>query len=84
MPNNVFKFYDYIREANPEVYIFGADMAGKAIMRLLRDNHVIIDGFIDNNKNKCFVEVDGVYVFLNSLRTINKSAVILIGINLHS
>ena len=38
-----------------------------------------ISGFLDNNRNKCFVELDGVYVHhADRLEDVDKDSVILI------
>jgi MoaA/NifB/PqqE/SkfB family radical SAM enzyme len=79
VPRNANAFYEYLRQTKSPIYIFGSDIAGKAVAKLLEGDGFQIQGFLDNNQNKCFVEIGGVYVFhSDSLDEINKNAVILI------
>ncbi len=73
------QFLNFVNDAQREIYIFGADIAGKAVAQLLTDQGITISGFFDNNRNKCFVELDGVYVHhSDELENVDKDSVILI------
>ncbi len=79
VPLNMMDFPNFIKKNNNTVYIFGADIAGKAIANLLKRSEINISGFLDNNRNKCLVELDGVKVHhADLLSKIDKESVILI------
>ena len=79
VPREAADFFDYLNKTQFPVYIFGADIAGKAVSKLLSQNGSKVQGFIENNQNKCFVGLDGIYVFhSNSMIEFNKNSVILI------
>jgi len=79
VPLNFKRFLEFVREGQHEVYIFGADIAGKAIAKLLTNVGVTVSGFLDNNKNKCFVELDRIHVYHSDhLQDVRESSVILI------
>ena len=79
VPREAADFFDYLNKTQFPVYIFGADIAGKAVSKLLSQNGSKVQGFIENNQNKCFVDLDGIYVFhSNSMIEFNKNSVILI------
>ena len=74
---NILKSYSL---ENKEIYIFGADIVGKVIMEILEKNKIFIDGFIDNNKNKCSQEIKDYKVehAPTKLLKIKKDSIILI------
>ena len=73
------RFFNFVKSTNSNVYIFGADIAGKVIKRLLDKSEIKVSGFIDNNKNKCANVIDDIPVFHSeSLRYFDKNSVILI------
>lgn len=79
VPPNFKRFLEFVRVGQHEVYVFGADIAGKAIAKLLTNEGVTVSGFLDNNKNKCFVELDRIYVYHSDhLQNVPKTSVILI------
>ena len=79
LPNEFGAFQKYVTRKALPVYIFGADIAGKAVANLLDQSGVTVQGFLDNNRNKCFVDLDGVYVFhADTLADLSKDSVILI------
>jgi sulfatase maturation enzyme AslB (radical SAM superfamily) len=63
---NYSEFLNIARESSRDVYIFGADIAGKAVQKILEKEGVNVAGFLDNNKNKCNTEVNRVFVYDNS------------------
>jgi hypothetical protein len=79
LPNEFDAFQKYVTRKELPVYIFGADIAGKAVANLLGQSGIAVQGFLDNNRNKCFVDLDGVYVFhADTLVDLSKDSVILI------
>ena len=79
VPRDESSFVNFCKENNAEVYIFGADITGKILNLLLKSKNIKVKGFIDNNRNKCNVELSGVSVFhADELATIDKNAVFLI------
>ena len=79
VPLEFREFLNFVNDGQREIYIFGADIAGKAVAQLLADQGMTISGFLDNNRNKCFVELDGVYVHhADRLEDVDKDSVILI------
>jgi len=63
-----------------KIYIFGADIVGKVVMKILEENKINIEGFLDNNKNKCFEKINNLPVehAPKKLLTIEKDSIILI------
>tara|TARA_B100000686_G_scaffold352831_1_gene456164 strand:- start:1981 stop:3273 length:1293 start_codon:yes stop_codon:yes gene_type:complete len=79
VPKKKEEFLAFCKENEHEVYIFGADIAGKILNLLLRSFDLHIDGFIDNNKNKCGELLSNVpVVHAASLNEISKDSVFLI------
>ena len=80
VPSQVSDFVDYVSSSHVDVYIFGADISGKIVKKILDRNQVSVKGFVDNNKNKTDVILDGAYVYHapDFIRTANKEAVVLI------
>ena len=79
VPREAEDFFNYLTKTQYSVYIFGADIAGKAVSKLLSQNGWQVQGFIENNQNKCFVTIDGIYVFHSeSMIEFDKNSVILI------
>ena len=79
VPREAVDFFNYLTKTQYPVYIFGADIAGKAVSKLLSQNGWQVQGFIENNQNKCFVAIDGIYVFHSeSMIEFDKNSVILI------
>ena len=74
VPRDESSFVNFCKENNAEVYIFGADITGKILNLLLKSKNIKVKGFIDNNRNKCNVELSGVSVFhADELATIDKN-----------
>ena len=79
VPFEVSGFTEFVRNNSFDIFIFGADIAGKAVAQLLKKNGIEIKCFIDNNNNKCFVDIDGKHVFHSSkLPELDKNSVVLI------
>ena len=53
IPDNINEFALHVNKSQSDVYIFGADIAGKVLPKILKDEGINVRGFIDNNKNKC-------------------------------
>ncbi|MEJ8675819.1 radical SAM protein [Chromobacterium amazonense] len=53
---------NYINQQQPEIVIFGADIAGKVTAQILKSKNIPVAFFVDNNKNKCDGFIDGVRV----------------------
>lgn len=73
-------FQKYISDSKSKIYIFGADIAGKIMLKILRLKGIDVEGFVDNNKNKCNLSIDGLPVLHSSLALgiVPKTAVFLI------
>ena len=52
MPQEFSDFIEYYNNKKPDIYIFGADIAGKVTQHILKINNIFIQAFLDNNKNK--------------------------------
>ena len=63
IPSSVEGFMEHINNiVEPQIFIFGADIAGKIVKKIFDELGVNVSGFIDNNKNKTDVVLDGVNV----------------------
>jgi len=62
IPDDFDGFQQFVSSHNYPVFIFGADIVGKILAELLKSRGIKVDAFIDNNKNKCDVEINGVPV----------------------
>ena len=79
VPFELHGFTNFVMENRSQVFVFGADIAGKAVAQLLKKNGLEINCFIDNNDNKCSMEIDGKHVHHSSkLSEIDKNSVVLI------
>ena len=79
VPQDFKKFLDFVSRQHYEVYIFGADIAGKAVQKILQSEGVKVKGFLDNNKNKCDIELNGIHVHhAPHLDTLSKDSIVLI------
>jgi len=79
VPHDYDGFMKFVGAGENDIYIFGADIAGKAIQKLLISKNFEIRGFFDNNRNKCDVDLNGTPVLHSEkLDTIDTEAVILI------
>jgi MoaA/NifB/PqqE/SkfB family radical SAM enzyme len=84
MKVNLFHKYDnfltYLSiHPKKEVYIFGADIAGKVIMEILKKKKISIAGFLDNNKNKCNKKISDVNVYHSKrLETLERENTIIL------
>jgi hypothetical protein len=80
VPSELNALQNHIRQSLLPVYLFGADIAGKVVMRMLSEVGIRVEGFIDNNKNKCATPLDGVEVHHapEVLGVLGRDAVILI------
>jgi hypothetical protein len=80
VPTSPVDFQNYVQSSDRKIYIFGADIAGKIMLKIMRAKGIDVEGFIDNNKNKCGVPIDGVPVHQANvvLASIPKAAIFLI------
>jgi len=80
LPYEVEDFVKHVKDSELDVYIFGADIAGKIVSRMLKSFGVNVSGFVDNNKNKTLVPIDSSPVVHapTFLESAPKSAVVLI------
>lgn len=80
IPDDLVGFSEHVSISCSEVFIFGADIAGKVIKQIIEHEKINVSGFIDNNKNKTDVDLDGVFVYhaLEFFEKKSKSAVIVI------
>jgi len=79
IPQDYPTFLDLVKGKHRAIYIFGADIAGKAVQKILDSDGVTVEGFIDNNRNKCDIVLNGVYVYQASkLDSLPKDTVFLI------
>jgi len=80
IPTNPANFQKFVRDSDSKIYIFGADIAGKVMLKIMRNKGIDIEGFIDNNNNKCGKTIDGVSVLHANtvLPSIPKSTIFLI------
>ena len=79
VPQEANAFFSFVKRSNNDVFIFGADIAGKVVKRLLDKSDLKVSGFIDNNRNKCAEAIDNIPVFhAESLNQLDKNSVILI------
>ena len=80
LPNINDELIKYINlNKNNEIYIFGADIAGKVVQQIFKKNNIFINGYLDNNLNKCKDRIDDTEVFHSSyLNKIDRSSAILV------
>lgn len=80
IPDDINTFAQHVLEHKLDVYIFGADIAGKVLHKILKEQGIHVSGFIDNNKNKCNELIDQIEVLhaTEKLAAIRKTAAILI------
>jgi len=79
VPREYRSFLDFVKTSKSDVYIFGADIAGKAVQKILERERVLTKGFLDNNKNKCGVSLNNVFVFhAPHLENIPKDSIVLV------
>jgi len=79
VPQDFRKFLDFVSLQHCEIYIFGADIAGKAVQKILQSEGIKVKGFLDNNKNKCDIELNGIRVHhAPHLDTLSKDSIVLI------
>jgi hypothetical protein len=73
IPSNPLKFSEYITEKQADILIFGADIAGKILLKILNSKGFVVKGFLDNNKNKCEFQIDSIPVYHAPNFLINES-----------
>ena len=79
IPSRFSEFLMFVKNRNLPVYIFGADIAGKVVSEILKNNGVEITAYLDNNKNKCENKINEVEVKHSTyLDTIDRNVIILI------
>ncbi len=79
VPQKYQEFLEFYAVNNYCVYIFGADIAGKVVQKIIASDGVVTDGFIDNNKNKCDVSLNSVHVYHSAkLDDLPRDSIILI------
>lgn len=78
-PSSQQALLEYILQQQCQVLIFGADIAGKVVAEILKSAGVTPHAFIDNNKNKCELALNGIPVWhASALQNTDRSALILI------
>ena len=80
IPRKYDDLLEFHKNSNLNIYIFGADIAGKVVQNILSLNDVRVKGFLDNNKNKCFKKINDIEVYhaAEHLQKIDKQSIILI------
>ena len=80
IPTQPDLFSNYFKNNSNKIYIFGADIAGKILLKILRDKKYNVEGYIDNNKNKCDKKIDDITVHhaTSFLPTLDKNSIIFI------
>ena len=79
VPKEMVEFEAFARHSGLPVYIFGADIAGKVINELLKRGGIEVEGFIDNNTNKCGKTINEVDVFhASKLNLLDRDSIMLI------
>ena len=80
VPSEINELKKYVCDTHTDIYIFGADISGKIVKKILDRNELKIKGFIDNNKNKTDIMMDDVYVLHapDFIKSANKESVVLI------
>ena len=80
IPTSPTNFQQYVQASDSKIYIFGADIAGKIMLKIMRSKGIDVAGFVDNNKNKCGIPIDGLSVLHANadLASIPKTAIFLI------
>lgn len=79
VPSDFAGFKAFVADHDFPVLIFGADIVGKMLAELLHRHRIRLDYFVDNNKNKCGVELCGVPVrHASELGAETRDAVVLI------
>lgn len=80
VPSEPSSFVEYVNSINGKVYIFGADIAGKIILKLLKGKGIAVEAFLDNNKNKCGIDIEKTPVVYaqEKIGTLDKDSIFLI------
>jgi len=79
IPADFDGFHAFIKQNEHPIYIFGADIVGKMLAELFKFYQIPVTAFVDNNKNKCNVEIGGIKVLhASSFSSANKDAIVLI------
>ena len=64
IPDDFQGFQSFVDANSLPIFIFGADIVGKVIAELLKSHNIVVDAFIDNNKNIAYIE-SGIYLKSN-------------------
>ncbi len=79
IPKDFDGFRIFVANNDFPVFIFGADIVGKILAELLKSYGMVINAFIDNNKNKCGMEVGEIPIkHASELSKENTDSIILI------
>jgi hypothetical protein len=81
IPSNFQEFIEFANSnSSKSIFIFGADIAGKIVNKVLDKHSINVSGFIDNNKNKTDVMMDNIFVYkaIDFIKNKNKDSIILI------
>jgi hypothetical protein len=79
VPSNSDALLQHLKSSRSKVIIFGADIAGKIVAEILKRSDIQPDFFVDNNKNKCGIDINGTPVLhATALQSEDRNAVILI------
>jgi organic radical activating enzyme len=79
IPTDFEGFQKYTKQNSQDIYIFGADIVGKMLSELFKYYGIPVKAFVDNNKNKCNVDIGGIDVIhAPELAHADKDSIILI------
>lgn len=79
IPQDFEGFQTFINDNNLPIFIFGADIVGKVLAELLKSHNIKIEAFVDNNKNKCDIDINNIPVkHASELAQENRDSIILI------
>jgi len=79
IPQDFDGFQSFTQNHDLPIFIFGADIVGKVMSELLKSHGITVNAFIDNNKNKCNVNIGDIKVIhASELAKENQDSIILI------
>jgi len=79
IPQDFEGFQSFTKAHDFPIFIFGADIVGKVIAELLKSHGITVNAFVDNNKNKCNINIGNIKVIhASELAKEHKDSIILI------
>lgn len=79
IPQDFDGFQSFTQNHDFPIFIFGADIVGKVIAELLKSHGITVNAFIDNNKNKCHINIGDIKVIhASELAKEHQDSIILI------